>query len=109
MLVALAVISCAPEPLEFADWTISVPEGTRIIEYAHVPLEERIERIELVEDLVIKQRDGDPNYSFYRPQELAVDESGLIYVLDNGNHRVQVFDVAGGYVRTLGSEGRRAG
>ena len=36
--------------LEFADWTIPVPEGTRIIEYPHVPLEERNERIELVEE-----------------------------------------------------------
>ena len=107
--LALSLAACAPDPFEFADWTIPVPEGTRIIEYAYVPLEERTERIELVEDLVIKQRDGDPNYSFYGPQELAVDESGRIYVLDNGNHRVQVFDLAGGYVRTLGREGEGPG
>ena len=38
-----------------------------------------------------------------------MDKSGRIYVLDSGNHRVQVFDVAGGYLRTLGREGQGPG
>ena len=45
--LAIVLTACS-EPLEFADWTIPVPEGTRIIEYAAAPLEERVERIELV-------------------------------------------------------------
>ncbi len=55
-VTALVLTACTPAPLEFPDWTIPVPEGTKIIEYAAVPMEERIERIELVEDLAIGQR-----------------------------------------------------
>ncbi len=51
----LSLSACA-EPLEFADWTIPVPEGTRVIEYAAVPVEERTERIEVVEELVLGDR-----------------------------------------------------
>ena len=47
VLLALSAAACS-EPLEFADWTIPVPEGTRIIEYAAVPIEERTDRIELI-------------------------------------------------------------
>ncbi len=110
--VALAfvatVVGACSEPLEFADWTVPVPEGTRIIEYAAVSIEERTERIELLEDLVIGSQEG-PNFSFYDPADLAVDRSGRVYVLDSGNHRVQVFDTSGGYVRTLGREGQGPG
>lgn len=37
--------------------------------------------------------------------EVDSDASGNIYVLDNGNTRVQVFDSQGNYLRTIGSEG----
>ncbi len=110
LLASAALFSgCAPEPLDFADWTIPVPEGTPIIEYAAVPLEERGERIELVEDLVIGNREDDPNYRFYQASQLAVDVLGNIYVLDAGNHRVQVFDSNGDYLQTLGARGEGPG
>jgi len=108
-VLAVSLAACTPEPLEFPDWTISVPEGTRIIEYAAVPMEERTERIELVEDLVIGERDNDPNYIFYNPAAVAVDSDRQIFVLDAGNHRVQVFDWEGRYLRTLGTEGHGPG
>lgn len=107
-LLALVPGACS-EPLEFGDWTIPVPEGVRIIEYAHVPLEERTERIERVEDLVIGAGSGDPRYSFYQAWGLAIDSRGFMYVMDRGNHRVQVFDEQGQYVRTLGAEGQGPG
>ncbi len=71
LLTLLAAVACS-EPLEFADWTIPVPEGTRIIEYEHVPFEERTERIELVEDLKIGERRDEPRYAFYDPLGIAV-------------------------------------
>ncbi len=109
VLVALLSAACTPAPLDFADWTIPVPEGTPIIEYAAVPMEERTERIELVEDLVIGRDSVDPNYAFYRPRDLAVSSAGWIYVLDDGNHRVQVFDGDGDYQMTLGQQGEGPG
>ncbi len=57
LIVLLATASCA-EPLEFADWTIPVPEGTRTVEYAGAPSANRTERVELVTDLVIGDSDA---------------------------------------------------
>jgi hypothetical protein len=105
----LALSGCGPEPLEFPDWVLPVAEGARIVEYAAVPIEERTERIELVEDLVISERGADPNYIFYRPRGVVADATGRIFVLDAGNSRVQVFDAEGEYVRTLGREGQGPG
>ncbi len=102
--LCLLTTACAGEPLQFADWTIPVPEGTPVIEYAAVPMEDRNERIELVEDLVIG-REEDPNFRFYAVLDLDVDPQGQIYVLDAGNHRIQVFSAQGEFVRTIGREG----
>ncbi len=109
-IIALAMLSATAcgEPLVFEDWTIAVPEGAPVIEYAHVPIEERTDRIELVEDLVIGDGD-DPNELFYQAWGLAVDARGNVYVAEYGAHRVQVFDAKGNYVRTLGKEGQGPG
>ena len=83
--LSIALSGCS-EPLEFADWTIPVPAGTRIVEYAGVRNEVREgQRIELVEDLVIGPRGDDDNYAFFRPRRVGVDTGGNIYVLDEGN------------------------
>jgi len=109
VLLLLVLSACTAEPLEFADWTIPVPEGTPIIEYASVPMEERAERIELVEDLVIGQRGEDPNFIFYHPVYMAIDKLGSMYVVDQLDARVQVFDEHGEYIRTLGKKGQGPG
>ncbi|MFQ5742488.1 MAG: 6-bladed beta-propeller [Acidobacteriota bacterium] len=113
VVAVVLAVACFSERLEFADWTISVPEGTRIVEYPDVPMEERTERIELVEDLVIGEREEDPNYVFYftsyTPGAVDVDEQGHIYILDAGNHRIQVFDESGEFVHSMGREGEGPG
>ncbi len=49
---------------------------------------------------------GEPDateaYRFYYALELAVDDRGRIFVYDSGNRRIQVFDPAGAFVRTIG-------
>lgn len=105
----VTLMACSAEPLVFPDWTLPVPEDTRIIEYPVVPIEERTERIELIEDLVIGERGEDPNYIFYRPRGVVADPTGRFFVLDGGNNRVQVFDADGEYLRTLGREGQGPG
>ncbi len=109
MLIALSAVACTSESLEFADWTIPVPEGTLIIEYAAVPMEERTERIELVEDLVIGQRGDDPNYLLYGPTHVIADSRGRIFVQDTRNRRIQVYDSDGEYMMTLGQHGQGPG
>lgn len=108
VLLAFALAACS-EPLEFADWTVPPAEGTRIVEYADVPLEERSGTIELVEDLVVGPRGEDSNYLFFRPSGVAVDDDGRMYVLEMGNSRVQVFGPGGEYIRTLGGPGQGPG
>jgi sugar lactone lactonase YvrE len=48
----------------------------------------------------------DENLAFNRPADLARDESGNIYILDSGNHRIQKFSPDGDYLTTLGRRGQ---
>jgi len=103
--LAIIVSACA-EPLEFADWTIEVPEGTRVQEYAFVPAAERTELLEFQRDLVIAEGMG---RGLYRSSAIAVAGDGTIFVLDNGNHRVVAFDQSGNALREFGREGQGPG
>lgn len=46
---------------------------------------------------------------FNFPRDIAVTKNGLIYVVDSGNFRVQVFERDGKYLRSFGSLGRQFG
>lgn len=46
---------------------------------------------------------------FIRPQNLAVDQNGRIWVSDACNHRIQVFDGEGNLLRIWGTQGGAAG
>ena len=39
--------------------------------------------------------------SFFSPSDIAVDESGYVYVLDSGNNRVVVFDENLNFVKSI--------
>lgn len=52
---------------------------------------------------------GEQDY-FYQPGDLAADRGRKrIYVVETGNHRVSVFDFAGGFLKTIGGEGQGPG
>lgn len=106
--LALVLAGCGPVN-DFADWTIEVPEGTRVVEYVEVADEERSGRIDLVEDLRIGRPGADPTYSFDNPRNVAVDSAGRIYVADSGDHEVKVYDADGTHLRTLGRQGEGPG
>ena len=108
--VALLITGGCSEPLQFADWTLPVEAGTRVMEYAHVPVEERDTAIDWVEELVIGDRGNvDGRYAFTRPLDVAVDARGQIYVADPQAAAVKVFDAQGEYLRELGREGQGPG
>lgn len=46
---------------------------------------------------------------FSSPRNMAIGPDGLIYVADSGNHRIQVFDGEGTFLRQWGSPGTEPG
>ena len=52
---------------------------------------------------------GSTNEQFNWPTDIANDAAGNIYVADRNNHRVQVLDSNGGYLRTIASPGSGPG
>ncbi len=53
--------------------------------------------------------EADENFQFSNAIDAAIDEQDNIYILDSGNYRVQVFDSAGVYQRTIGRKGQGPG
>jgi DNA-binding beta-propeller fold protein YncE len=52
---------------------------------------------------------GDGPGEFNLPRDAVVGKDGLLYVVDGGNFRVQVFDKDGKYLKTFGAIGRQSG
>jgi len=86
---------------------VEVEDGVKVIKNPREPLYGEI-KFELEEDLSIGNED-DENYLFYGVGDIQVDKDGNIYVLDSRNHRLQVFDKNGNYLRTIGKKGQGPG
>ena len=52
---------------------------------------------------------GDGPGEFNLPRDAVVGADGLLYVVDGGNFRIQVFGVDGKFVKTFGAIGRQGG
>lgn len=52
---------------------------------------------------------GSANGEFNLPRDAVVGADGLLYVVDGGNFRVQVFDGDGKFIKTFGAIGRQTG
>ncbi|NLX44247.1 MAG: TIGR03663 family protein, partial [Chloroflexi bacterium] len=52
---------------------------------------------------------GSGNGQLNAPKGIALDAQGNLYVADSQNHRVQVFDPQGQFVRSMGSQGSELG
>jgi DNA-binding beta-propeller fold protein YncE len=52
---------------------------------------------------------GDGQGELNLPRDVAIGADGLLYVVDGGNFRIQVFDGEGKFLRTFGGIGRRSG
>ena len=52
---------------------------------------------------------GDGPGEFNLPRDAVVGADGLLYVVDGGNFRVQIFDTEGKFVKIIGAIGRQSG
>jgi len=64
-----------------------------------------LEKIRVVGD----DTGNDEHYSYYLPEDIAVDGEGNIYVLDAGNNRVVKYDSGWNYVGEVGRKGQGPG
>ena len=52
---------------------------------------------------------GDKANPLSLPSDVSVDENGNIYIVDSGNHRIAVFDDAGGFISNIAKKGQKQG
>ncbi|MFC1493287.1 6-bladed beta-propeller [candidate division KSB1 bacterium] len=98
--------SCSSEE---ATYTIEEEDGVKIIHnFKKFSPENYIAELQFTSkfgDLENK----DENYNLYNALDLTKDNDGNFYIVDNGNHRIQVFDNSGKYIRTIGRQGQGPG
>ena len=85
LLIALSVTGCGSPP-GLEEWTL-----------------------QLIEEITVGAEPVTLQTAFYRPAALGFDFEGKLFVLDSGNHRVQVFSPDGTFVRTMGEPGEGPG
>jgi hypothetical protein len=86
---------------------IETEKGIKVIKNPREPLYGEI-IFDLEEELSIGN-ENDENYIFYQGLDVAVDNEGNIFALDNGFIRIQKFDKNGRYLMTIGRKGQGPG
>jgi hypothetical protein len=87
--------------------TIEEEDGVKVIKNPKEPLYGELV-FDLEEDLSIGN-EKDDNYLLYKVRDIRVDNQGNIYVVDMGNHRIQIYDKDGNYLQTIGKVGQGPG
>lgn len=87
--------------------TIEKAESVTVVKNPNEPLYGEI-TFDLKEDLSIGSEE-DENYMFYSLVGTAVDSKDNIFVLDEGECRIQKFDKKGTYLQTIGKRGQGPG
>ncbi len=108
VLLTMVLAACA-DPLEFPEWTLPVPDEIPVAEHAGAPVQGRSERIELVEDLVIDNEGAGGEVVVYRPFDVAVDNTGRMFIVDGVSTQIHLFSPSGEYVRSFGRQGQGPG
>ncbi len=83
-------------------------DGAKIITNPEYPRDGQVS-YKLEEELSIGEEEIDENYMFYEPQSVKASEDGSIYVLDDRDICIKVYDRQGKYQRTIGRQGQGPG
>ncbi len=104
------LVSCTASDGPGGPWqgTITEDNDIRTVSNPDVPLHGEI-TWELETELVLGSDESDDNTLFHEARRLVVDPAGNMYVVDEGNFRIQKFDPQGRFLLTIGQEGQGPG
>lgn len=107
-LVIVAVLT--PYCRKNALWKgqIKTVDGIMVYENPKTPMYEK-PVLALGEDLCIGAEENRPEYLFYEISSVTVDREENIYVTDQGEKHIKVFNRVGNYLRTIGRPGQGPG
>jgi len=105
LLGAAAAAASAP-----AGQKLDLPAGAAVVHNAGPGRGGKVPAVALQPVRVLGDVDSDDEtVAFHMPSGLAVDDQGRLFVLDSGNHRVQVFGPDGKFLKTIGRKGQGPG
>jgi len=106
-LVFFMFVSCGKHEAKWKG-TIEEVDGITVVKNPKEPIYTEDVLI-LEEELSIGESEGAEEYMFSQIRRIAVDDNERIYVLDNKESHVKVFDQNGDYLMTIGSQGEGPG
>lgn len=108
ILVIMAGLSVFCKQSTLWKGQIKIEDGITVVENPKEPMYEQ-PILTLSEDLRIGEREDRPEYLFYKINSIAVDRDRNIYVTDEGEKHIRVFDRGGDYLLTIGRAGQGPG
>ncbi len=108
LLSVLAILtSCQKQKSEWKGQMKTV-DGVTVLENPKTPMYEQPVLI-ISEDLRIGEEESRPDYLFFRVSSIAIDREENIYVTDEGEKHIKVFNREGVHLRTIGRPGQGPG
>lgn len=98
--------ACNNKPESVAE--VEIVNGIEFIHNSETPLfPERT--VTFVEELSIGSEDQEGNINFYDPGNFVVDQAENIYLADEQDQTIKIFDPQGKYIRSIGTKGQGPG
>ncbi len=110
LTVTFSLIACGEGQNKKVEWKgkIEKENGVIVVRNPREPLYSG-EVLSLHEELSIGEAKEEKRYILIRPWYIAVDDEERIYVMDQGDSQVKVFDKNGSYLRKIGKKGEGPG
>ena len=106
-LIVFLILSACSEKPESAT-RVEIIDGIKYIHNTEIPLHPN-RSVTFEEDLSIGGEDDEGNIILFRPMRFLVDQNENIYITDNQDQVIKVFDPDGRNMRTIGAKGAGPG